>query len=148
MKHRNFRIAWSVTWGVVAVLLVVLWVRSWSQSSTFQGAIGTQRIQFTSIIGRIETRIFPEIQSSNHPPQKWTDTTITAPDGPRVSWRFDRLRPHGVVIYVPYWFLVTITASLSTAPWLRWRFSLRTLLLATTLVAIGLGMIMWMSRGG
>jgi hypothetical protein len=28
MKHRKLRIAWSVVWGVVAVLLVVLWVRS------------------------------------------------------------------------------------------------------------------------
>ncbi len=28
MKHRKLRIAWSVAWGIVAVLLVVLWVRS------------------------------------------------------------------------------------------------------------------------
>jgi hypothetical protein len=29
MKYRKLRIAWSVAWGVVAVLLVVLWVRSY-----------------------------------------------------------------------------------------------------------------------
>ena len=29
MKHRKLRIAWSVAWGIVAVLLVALWVRSY-----------------------------------------------------------------------------------------------------------------------
>ena len=29
MKYRKLRIAWSVAWGVVAVLLCVLWVRSY-----------------------------------------------------------------------------------------------------------------------
>ena len=29
MKYRKLRIAWSVAWGVVAVLLIVLWVRSY-----------------------------------------------------------------------------------------------------------------------
>ena len=30
MKYRKLRIAWSVAWGIVAVLLCVLWVRSYS----------------------------------------------------------------------------------------------------------------------
>jgi hypothetical protein len=37
----------------------------------------------------------------------------------------------------------------TAAPWLRqlgWRFSLRTLLIATTLVAIGLGLIVWATK--
>ncbi len=29
MKHRKLRIAWSVAWGVLAVLLIALWVRSY-----------------------------------------------------------------------------------------------------------------------
>ena len=35
MKHRKLRIAWSVAWGVVAVLLCVLWVRSYWKSDGF-----------------------------------------------------------------------------------------------------------------
>ena len=33
MKYRKLRIAWSVAWGLLAVLLFVLWVRSywWSE---------------------------------------------------------------------------------------------------------------------
>jgi hypothetical protein len=30
MKYRKLRIAWSVAWGVVAVLLCMLWVRSYT----------------------------------------------------------------------------------------------------------------------
>src|SRR3954469_19542493 len=29
MKHRKLRIVWSVVWGAVAVLLALLWVRSY-----------------------------------------------------------------------------------------------------------------------
>ena len=31
MKYRKLRIAWSVAWGAVAVLLCVLWIRSYWQ---------------------------------------------------------------------------------------------------------------------
>jgi hypothetical protein len=48
---------------------------------------------------------------------------------------------------VPHWFPVAILAAIGATPWIRWskRFSLRTLLVATTLVAVGLG-IAAMSR--
>jgi hypothetical protein len=29
MKHRKLRIAWSVTWGIAAMLIIALWVRSY-----------------------------------------------------------------------------------------------------------------------
>ena len=43
-----------------------------------------------------------------------------------------------------WWRIVVLAA----APWLRWRFSLRTLLIATTLIAVLLGIIVWKSRTG
>jgi hypothetical protein len=42
-------------------------------------------------------------------------------------------------VFVPYWIIVTPFAAFSIAAWLPWRFSLRTLLIATTLVAVALG---------
>ena len=44
---------------------------------------------------------------------------------------------------LPLWPIVALTATLAPAPWPRWRFSLRTLLIATTLVAVVLGVIVW-----
>ena len=39
-----------------------------------------------------------------------------------------------------------LSATLAVAPWLRWRFTLRTLLIATTLVAVVLGLIVAVLR--
>jgi hypothetical protein len=50
---------------------------------------------------------------------------------------------------IPHWFPVLLTAMLFTVPWIRqlsWRFSLRTLLIATTLVAVVLGLICYAVR--
>ena len=49
-------------------------------------------------------------------------------------------------IRVPYWSLVSLSAVFAYLPWLHWRFSLRTLLIATTLVAVLLGAIVYAIR--
>jgi hypothetical protein len=51
-------------------------------------------------------------------------------------------------IIVPHGLGAMVFAMLATAPWIRWssRFSLRTLLIATTLVALVLGLIVWAAR--
>src|SRR4051794_31206678 len=53
MRYRKVRIAWSVVWGVVAVLLIVLWVRSywWVDSLQFQAGPRTYYCQ--SYVGRV-----------------------------------------------------------------------------------------------
>jgi hypothetical protein len=55
-----------------------------------------------------------------------------------VSWG---LKQGTYYLFLPHWLLVLFTATLAFAPWIKWRFSLRTLLIATTLVAVGLGAI-------
>ena len=40
----------------------------------------------------------------------------------------------------PFWFAALLAAT-AAAPFLQWRFSLRTLLIATTLIAVGLGIL-------
>jgi hypothetical protein len=49
----------------------------------------------------------------------------------------------GPIIQVPQWFLLCIIAPLASVSWLPWRFSLRTLLIAMTLIAVVLGAVMW-----
>jgi hypothetical protein len=50
------------------------------------------------------------------------------------------------VIQLPYWFLTLLFAATAGLPWIRWRFTLRTLLIATTLVAVLLGLIAYSAR--
>jgi hypothetical protein len=62
-------------------------------------------------------------------------------------WGFGFVNDWGrYVCVVPDWFSVLVTATLVAAPWLRWRFSLRTLLIATTLVTVVLGLIVYATR--
>jgi hypothetical protein len=77
----------------------------------------------------------------------------TAPFG----WRLDKSQIKSVnqnflwdstssysIAQAPYWSIVVPTALLAGLPWLSRRFSLRTLLVATTLVAAVLGLIVWL----
>jgi len=57
--------------------------------------------------------------------------------------------PDRSIVFLPYWFLAIAMATSASLPWVsrcRWRFSLRTLLIATTLVAVVLGLIVYVSR--
>ena len=52
-------------------------------------------------------------------------------------------------IHFPHWLTVLVCCAVSGVPWLGYvprRFSLSTLLVATTLVAVVLGLVVWLSR--
>jgi hypothetical protein len=55
---------------------------------------------------------------------------------------------HGSGLAIPYWLILACTTTLAALPWLRWskRFSMRTLLIALTAVAVVLGLIVWSIR--
>jgi hypothetical protein len=132
MRFRNLRIAWAVAWGVLTVLLIALWVRSY----TWMDIIPYKRL--TSSRGMV-----------------YANQVLNCPDGmgdefiyPSGYWkmRFNGVRvvptgPRGIAI--PYWLLVSLLLLAAGAPWLSWRFSLRTLLSATTLLAVVLGLVVW-----
>jgi hypothetical protein len=146
MKHRKLRIAWSVAWGIVAVLLIALWVRSywWVDLAFFK--VGNDVLVLAgSMPGAIDINIVPEesipLGMYHQPSDEWM----------RAQGR--RKRPGFLIdshaILAPYWFWLLMPAIVAAIPWLPWwssRFSLRTLLIAMTLVAVGLGLIVWLAR--
>ena len=44
-------------------------------------------------------------------------------------------------LVVPCWFLTLLPATIAVAPWIKWRFSLRALLIGMTVAAVLLGMV-------
>lgn len=54
------------------------------------------------------------------------------------------LRGFRHTVRFPHWFAVSLVTVVATAPW--WRFSLRTLLIATTIIALLLGLVVYASR--
>jgi hypothetical protein len=143
MKYSKLRIAWLVAWGVGAVLLAALWVRSyWWMESVNWSAVGLRTVMNTSEDGGIGVIV--------------TDLRIAGPSAyarpPAASqlqrrWMFARsLGKIDMVVAFPHWVPTIIFGAVGAAPWLPWRFSLRTLLIVTTLVAVGVGLIVWLTK--
>ena len=153
MRFRKLRIAWSMGCAILCLLLVVLWVRSYANRDMTRGVIGSNGLHLNATSLRGEIAIAFDYWSGK--PHAWIFETVSNPEnmvsvfptakGKRpLSWIGFRwlVTSSLVVIVLPNCFLASIAAALAAAPWLRWRFSLRTLLIVTTLVAILLGAVM------
>jgi len=158
MKYRKLRIAWTVVWGIAYLLMIAVWVSSYDGSrhwayirmfdhyvecSTCRGRLGLQILgQAPGVravkwdVGRrvIDFPIFPmtaerEFMMSLGEQMIGGNITLN-------RWRF----------VAPCWFAISLCVVPAALPWLPWRFSLRTLLIATTLIAVGLGLIVYVNR--
>lgn len=153
MRFRKLQIAWSAGWGVVAVLLCVLWGRSYHTGYRAVGQFtATYGFRMDSLFGGIKFETIEwsgrsfAIQSASLVVE---DHRFLASHQTVLGFSFGRSGYEYVVI-LPYWFLVLSSATLVAAPWIRWpkRFGLRTLLIATAIIAVVLGVNVWMSRAG
>jgi hypothetical protein len=98
-------------------------------------------------MGLVEVQLYPHHQLSEPQPlmtYQWKGPA-SAFYG-RAQWCFGlpRSAPGTARILIPHWFTAFSCAAIGSAPWLRWRFSLRALLIATTRIAIVLGLIAWL----
>jgi hypothetical protein len=145
MKHRKLRIAWSVAWGIAGVLLLALWVRSyWRIDKVWRtGVVHTTILE--SNFGDLSLTRFPMQASAVETEWVSGKTGYSASLPSVLHRRFTWLRAtNRFLASAPHCFFVTVFGVASTIPWLSLRFSLRTLLIATTLVAVGLGLIVWL----
>jgi hypothetical protein len=163
---RYVRIGWSATCAIACVLLVVLWVRSyWWCDSTSAPMLGRslsaisvkQHIIFSSINAQRLTNLrrlgwnshwsFNSSKTASDYSGK-TQSEVIKQIGlpPFPGFEYRPLIGGGFRAVLPHWFFVLIFLLLGIATWFPWRFSLRTLLIATTLVAITLGIIIATTR--
>ena len=146
MKYRKLRIAWSVAWGVVAVLLVVWWVRSyWVGDAIYLNVSG--RIILASKQGIVSLST-SSVHFDNSPALQWKSARIDSmmsEIGLRPSWGI-RANDDGTSIRFPYRLPIAACILTAIGPWVATRFSLRTLLIATTLVAVVLGAVAYAMR--
>ena len=140
---RWVRIAWTVVCGIACLLVIYAWARSfWTCDSLSIG--GGHR--FTSLRGQL-----------------LIDETFSLRDRPLVKKTLDRhfsgayteyrivddvniVQLGGKGVAVPYAPLLIIAGVLAAAPWIRDRVSLRTMLIATTLFAVVLGLVCYTVR--
>jgi hypothetical protein len=148
---RYLRIAFSATCLIACELLIVLWVRSYSKVDSCQWPTGEHStLHIQSASGRIIAFAIPysggwrtgSIPVENVGPSKVLKSPVMGTAN-YVSF-YNGASRIGVV---PYWAVFLPVATIAAAislPWirkLRWQFSLRTLLIATTLIAAVLGLI-------
>jgi hypothetical protein len=159
---KYLRIAVTSLSLTACVLLTALWVRSYTWHDGIRGLIPVnQRFSLSSAYGSIRfatfDRSFDEMfwgyrasdwgLSSSRIDRRPSMTLVNTPltnFGLGFAGSSDR---YGIVAIVPTWFVAGFTLTVGVAPWVanRLTFSLRTLLIATTLVAVGLGIVVAMT---
>ena len=154
MKYRKLRIAWSVGCGIAAVLLVVLSVRSsYSKADIIILHVLSTQVRIDSRIGFFAIQISKPTLSPKWQvvdfDEYWHSSKVGFPNytalSSRVWGHFEFSRAYGGGC-VPYWFPTLAFAALAVVPWLHWRFGLRSLLIATTLIAVVLGVVVYSIR--
>jgi hypothetical protein len=167
MVRRLLNIA-SIVCLVLCVALMGMWVRSYYYQDTLTAGItGTQTFAVGSIPGRV---LFDQWSAyAPHERPGWTmdseaaDESWNAPHpttGPRRL--LARATSIGITVVdmgqgplgtahslmLPFWLLVLVSGTLAMAFQLRWppRFTLRSLFIATTFLAVVPGMIAWLDR--
>jgi hypothetical protein len=156
---KYLRIAVTALSLAACVLLVAIWVRSYFRWDSPHGPfLGNRWIQLNSLQGHLFIGIHERDSLGSYGSYvHWNWRTFrlhrlreTGATG-TVAWPFDwRIGAlgFGVVetnglrsVFLPYWFLVLITIAVAAAACWKssWQFSLRTLLIVTTLVAVLLG---------
>ncbi len=146
---RYLRIGWSITCLLAVVFWSAMWARSyrWSELCDIAG-----HIEMSSFYGSFRVNIALPPYSFLH---DWYFSSnaangwFTAPDSPAIFareslYRFSMMP--GRALTVPHWFCVLLCGVFAVIPNVgkfKTRFSLRTLLIVTTLVAAALGLTVW-----
>jgi len=152
MRPSKLRIAVIIACAFACLLLFVLWARSYWRADQIDTREDPVQWYVTSAQGHISLERYSDL--ALFATRDWDFTT----SDPRDVETFANLTRLGFyievdlnahIIVIPYWFLTIVPAAigaLALRPWLRWQFSLRTLLIAMTVVAAALGVAMFVAR--
>jgi hypothetical protein len=153
MRFRKLRIAFSATCLIACVLLIVLWVRSYQRIDFICSPLNRNQGMWGQLMLGMMS-----VGTTAYPPSQIHTIKLDSEQTKLSADRYYRLYPYGfgarstaksTFVVFPFWLAVVCSAALGTVPWirqLRWRFTLRTLLIATTLVAVVLGVIVYAVR--
>lgn len=153
-RFRRLRIFVSVFFAALTVLLLVFWVRSYYSCDVVTIVAQSRFVHLCSAVGLVA------VQQSDHPITLdemsggrtlasfplGDDGILFKPLSTFLGFSWDQT--DGLLMTVPWWFLTLVCTLLMAAPRsnvLTIKFSLRSLLIASTLVAVLLGLAMWLA---
>jgi hypothetical protein len=156
--YRGPRIAVSAFFGLLCVMLVALWVRSYSRAdvTSYANSNPNPNRTETFLISEYGAVVFEHFPYGGPVRKGWHFDSFSV-SGPPIDFPpmfagfgYDSGR-HRTIVLVPHWFFVLLFVILAAVPWIlrkprfSIRFSIRTLLVVTTLVALLLGLIVAVS---
>jgi hypothetical protein len=140
--RRKLRIGVSVFFGLLTLALCVLWVRSfWRLDQVYRSGATVYSIYSNN--GTIGLAITEPFYT---PPPNVHWELASANSNGRWPTPFFKSTTLSTTLAVPHILLAFLPAAIACLPWLRWKFSLRAMLIATTLVAVVLGLAVWAGR--
>ena len=146
---KYLRIAVTALSLTACALLIALWVRSYTYLDVLTGNTLGPKPEFLtvatakgSLTFKWSTEAFPSFSEAEWEVYRLPmDPQLIGADYPQ-DWLPSMDRDNtSTELLIPFWMLALTISAFGAAPWLHWskRFSLRTLLIATTRVAVGLG---------
>jgi hypothetical protein len=160
MRFRKLRIAWTVVCGLAGAATIALWIHSYWARDFCYVTIGKRFVLLQSVGGEVGFSSAPwmvdpiawSVRSDDAQPllSLWESTWSGSnrPNGIDLGWKFRWRKTEAVagtayIATLPHWFPLLLLAALAVLPWtgLKWRFGLRAMLVAVTLVALGLGLV-------
>ena len=145
---RLLRIATSAVFLIACVLMIALWVRSYHTKDDFRGTTKNHVLNIQSIRGDLGIGLWawrfkpiPWHLSSWQVDESFEQLWPPVKNKPPLSLigiRWQRFPNDMAMVVFQFWALALVFAALAAAPWIKWRFSLRTLLIVTTLIAVAL----------
>jgi hypothetical protein len=136
---KYLRIAVTALSLTACVLLIALWVRSYSRTDAIVGPIvGARRFIIHTRPDQLDVLV--SNPSPVHGPIPWKISSYM--NRARRTWKFNS-QQYAIQLTIPMWLATLGSVTIAAISWIPWskRFSVRTLLIATTLVAVGLGVI-------
>ena len=127
---RFLRIGWSAVCGILCLLLIALWVRSYWRYDmvTYIHSVKTMICAYSGG-GRCMIVISPQswasLESNLHSHDITTQSFVSLPNS-LLGFYFHQVPSEATVTFVfPYWFVSLLTgviAATVVSPWLHWRF--------------------------
>lgn len=158
MRYRKLQIAIAATFGIAGLLSIALCVRSYWRDDICGVTFGSEKRSGVSSSQGYVTAIILDWSTLARVARKGREWDIRSEqqpylypnDSPEVRARkqrlpryyFPSLKVHDGYyrIILPHYSIVMFCAALATAPLLKWRFSLLTLLMAMTVMAVLTGL--------
>jgi hypothetical protein len=144
---KYLRFAWSVGCGIVCLLLIAMWVRSYYFHDYGEFDYASRAIILDSARGETAIGTYPlpvrfptNWRSWVTDEMDWLPGTGFVRPATVLGFALITIERH-TWLFMPYWFHTMLFVAFGAGPWIRRQFSLRTLLIATTLVAVVLGII-------